>query len=200
MKSPSYNTYRDYGTILHVCWRYTDVMRNATVLALFICTVVVVGSAAQTTPQLLSRAARCLAVENFLPSSRATRLTFGYFLDEKSYAPDKEIYVVMYAAPTRSNGLVFAIVFTEHQGLQDFNIQNNASFVLSKDGPHGVDFVDPPLGGTWTQEHLASAIRQIEKQPRFAISVKDLSAADASIHCESYADPQPGKAEPTPQP
>jgi hypothetical protein len=144
-------------------------------------------------PQLLFRAAGCLAVKGFLPSSKTTRLTLGYFLDEKSYPGDKVIYVVTYAAPARSNGLVFAIFLTEHEGLQHFNIQNNASFVLSKDEPDGVAFENPPLGGTWTQEHLASAIKQIEKQPRFTISVKDLSAADPSIRCESYTDPQPKK-------
>jgi hypothetical protein len=144
-------------------------------------------------PQLLFRAAQCLAVKHFLPSSKATRLTFGYLLDEKSYPGDKVVYVVNYAAPAGSSGLVFAIFLTEHEGLQDFNVQNNASFVLSKDELGGVAFVNPPLGGTWTQEHLASAIKRIEKQPRFTISVKDLSAADASIRCESYTDPQSKK-------
>jgi hypothetical protein len=47
-----------------------------------------------------------------------------------------------------------------------------------------------PIGGAWTQEHLASAIKQIEKQPRFTIPVKDLSPVDTSISCESYTDPQ----------
>jgi hypothetical protein len=142
-------------------------------------------------PQLGFRAAQCLAIKDFLPSSKATRLSFGYLLDEKSYPGDKVIYIVNYAAPTRSNRLVFTIFVTEHDGRQDFNIQNNASFVLSKDEFEGVSFVNPPLGGTWTQEHIASAIKRIEKQPRFIISVKDLSAADPSIRCESYTDPQP---------
>jgi len=149
--------------------------------------------AQEQTPQLLFRAAQCLAVKNFLPASKAIKLTFGYFLDEKSYPGEKVIYVVMFAAPTRSNGLAFAIFLTEHEGLQDFNIQNNASFVLSKDEPAGVAFENPPLGGTWTQEHLASAIKRIEKQRKFTISFKDLSAADPSICCESYTDPQPKK-------
>ena len=85
----------------------------------------------------------------------------------------------------------FTIFVTEHDGRQDFNIQNNASFVLSKDEFEGVSFVNPPLGGTWTQEHLASAIKRIEKQSRFNISAKELSAADPSVRCESYTDPQP---------
>lgn len=144
----------------------------------------------EQTPQLLLHAAQCLEAKKFLPSAEATKLTFGYFLDEKSYPGDRVIYLVKYAAPARSNGLVFAVFLTEHDGHQAFNIQNNASFVLSKDEPSGVSFGNPPLGGTWTQEHLASAIRRIEKQPRFEIPVKDLSPLDASIGCEAYTDPQ----------
>ena len=141
-------------------------------------------------PQLLLHAAQCLKAKQFMPSSKATKLTFGYFLDEKSYPGTKEMYVVIYAAPARSNGLVFAIVLTQQDDHQVFDIQNNASFILSKDEPIGVSFVTPPLGGTWTQEHLAAAIRRIEKQPRFEIPVKDLSPLDASIGCEAYTDPQ----------
>ena len=144
-------------------------------------------------PQLLIRAAHCLAVKEELPRSKARALTFGYLLDEQSYPGTKEMYVVIYAAPARSNGLVFAIVLTQQDDREVFDIQNNASFVLSRDGIDGVSFVNPPLGGTWTQEHLASAIKQIEKQPRFAVSVKDLFAADPSLVCESYTDPQPKK-------
>jgi hypothetical protein len=91
--------------------------------------------------------------------------------------------------------LAFAIFLTERDGHPAFNIQHNASFVLSKDEPISVSFVDPPLGGTWTQEHLASAIKEIEKQPRFTLSAKDLSAADPSLVCEAYTDPQPKKGE-----
>ena len=141
-------------------------------------------------PQLLLHAAQCLEAKQFLPPSKATKLTFGYFLDGKSYSPDRVIYLVKYAAPVRSNGLIFAIFLTEHDGRQSFNIQNNASFVLSENEPIGVSFVTPPLGGTWTQEHLASAIKQIEKQPRFMVGVEKLSAVDASISCEAYTDPK----------
>ena len=147
----------------------------------------------EQTPMLLLHAAQCLEIKNFLPSSNATSLAFGYFLDEKSYPGDKVIYLVNYAAPARTNGLAFAIFLTEDDGRQNFNIQNNSSFVLSKDEFGGIAFENPPLGGTWTQEHLASAIKQIEKEPRFIISVKDLSAADSSIRCESYTDPHPKK-------
>lgn len=145
----------------------------------------------EQTPQLLFRAAHCLAVKDFLESSKAKALTFGYLLDEESYKPDKVLYLVQYATPARSNGWAFAVVFTERDGHQNFDIQNNTRFVLAKRDIHGVSFVDPPLGGGWTQERLASAIERIEKLPRFAIPVKDLYAADPSISCESYTDPQP---------
>lgn len=138
-------------------------------------------------PQLLTQAAECLATKQFLPSSRAATLTLGYLLDEKSYPDDKVIYLVDYASPSESNGWVFAMVLTGNNGHQHFDIQNNATFVVSNKGFDGVSFVDPPLGGTWTQEHLASAIQQIEKQPRFTILKESLSTA-SSEGCRSYTD------------
>jgi len=143
-------------------------------------------------PQLLIRAAHCLAVKNNFPRSKAPSLTFGFLVDEKSYPGEKVMYVVTYAAPARSNGLVFAIHLTQRDDYQVFDIQNNASFVLTvdprKEDYDGVSFVTPPLGGGWTQERLASAIQQIEKQPRFTIPVKDFLAASPLTNCESYTD------------
>ena len=139
-------------------------------------------------PLLLVRAAHCLAAKDHLPSPSAKTLGFGYLVDEKSYPGERVLYLVNYAAPTRSNGLVFVIFLTEHEGSQVFNIQNNASFVLSKDDRDGVSFVNPPLNGTWTQEHLASAIVRIEKQPRFTIPIRDILAVPPLTDCESYTD------------
>jgi hypothetical protein len=159
------------------------------VISLIACFGAIV-QAQQQMPPLLFRAAHCLVVKDFLPPSNAGMLTFGYFLDEQSYPGDKVIYIVTYATPARSNGWVFAVFLTTNGNHEDFNIQNNARFVLSKHEPIGVSFVSPPLGGTWTQEHLASAIREIEKQPKFTIAIKDLFVAD-SCSCKSYTDPQP---------
>jgi hypothetical protein len=163
-------------------------------VSLLICLGAMAHSQAQT-PQLLIRAAHCLAVKDQLPSSKAPTLSFGYLLDEKSYPGEQVLYVVNYAFPIRSNGLAFAIFLSGDAGSQVFSIQNNTSFVLSKDEPEGVSFVNPPLGGTWTQEHLASAIKQIEKQPRFSILAKDLYATDSFVRCEAYTDPQSKKHE-----
>lgn len=96
--------------------------------------------------------------------------------------------VVDYSGPGRSEGMVFTIFLEKKDGRQIFNIQNNARFVRSKDGMQGIDFVDPPLGGTWTQQHLVSAIKQIERQPRFTLSASDLVEPSAPTQCESYTD------------
>jgi hypothetical protein len=150
------------------------------------------AQAQQQAPQILVRAAHCLAAKGFLPSAGAGALSLGYFLDEQSYPGDKVVYVVAFAAPSRSNGEVFAVFLSSKNDQETFNIQNNASFVLSKREPLGVSFVNPPLGGTWTQEHLASAIKAIEKQPRFTVPVKELSAA-STCQCDSYTDQQTKK-------
>ncbi len=139
-------------------------------------------------PKLLLRAAHCLEAKDFLPISRTTTLSFGYLLDETSYPGEKVLYIVNYAAPEQSNGFVFAVFLTEQNGGQDLNIQNNARFGLSKDEFAGILFEDPPLGGTWTQEHLARAINQIERRVRFAIPTKSLLAVYPHLHCEAYTD------------
>lgn len=161
---------------------------------LAILALIIIGANAQAqqqAPQTLIRVAHCLAVKGFLPSSGAGKLSLGYLLDEQSYPGDKVAYVVAFAAPSRSNGKVFAVFVSSKSGHEIFDIQNNASFVLSKRDPVGVSFVNPPFGGTWTQEHLVSAIKAIEKQPRFTISTKDILTTDSSVDCEAYTDSQP---------
>lgn len=162
-------------------------------LALIVSLLTCFGTAAQAqqhAPGLLLRAAHCLAVKHFLLQSSTGKLTLGYFLDEKSYPGDNVIYVVAFAGPTRSNGTVFAVFLSGKDSHETFNVQNNAGFALSKQEPIGVSFVTPPLGGDWTQEHLASAIKQIEKAQRFTITAKDILTIDPSVSCEAYTDSQ----------
>lgn len=139
---------------------------------------------------LVRRAAQCLAAKGFLAHAEARELAFGYIFDAKSYPGETLLYVVNYEYPSRPNGFVFTIVVTEQSKRYDFNIQNNARFILASDGSGGVSFVDQPLGGTWTRKHLVSAIKQIERQPRSTISIRDMRAVDSSFSCEAYTDPQ----------
>lgn len=151
-----------------------------------------VAQSKQDVPPTLVRAVHCLAVKDFLPQSNTGKLTFGYLLDEKSYPGDKVLYIVAFATPTQTDGSVFTLFQTGKEGHEIFIVQNNAGFVLSKQESLGVSFVTPPLGGDWTQEHLAAAIKAIEKQPRFTISIGNLPEA-TSGNCESYTDPQPSR-------
>ena len=100
------------------------------------------------------------------------------------------LYIVDYSNPSQPRGFVYIIFLVEHDGKQLFDIQNNAKFVLSKNGYHGVSFVQPPIGGDWAHEHLGLAISEIEKRPRTTISVQALLKTDPSFVCESYTDPQ----------
>jgi hypothetical protein len=136
-------------------------------------------------PDLLVHAAQCLSAKDFLAPSKAAVLDFGYLLDTKSYPGEKVIYVVNYTGSGHSKGMIFAVFLTERRGRQVFNIQNNATFVRSK---AGVNFTGEPLGGVWTQQHLVSAIKRIERQPRFTIPTKNLAAPSTLINCESYTD------------
>ncbi len=148
--------------------------------------------AQQQAPELLREAAHCLAAMEQdwlnLENSRATVLSLGYVVDTKSYRGEEVLYVVDYAGHGRTEGLVFTIFLTRHDRRRIFDIQNNAKFVRSKDGIEGVDFVEPPLGGTGTQEDLVAAIKRIERQPRFELRVKDLLRPSDPTNCESYAD------------
>ena len=139
-------------------------------------------------PQILLKAVHCLVGKYFVVPSENGTESFGYILDERSYPNERVLYLVNYAESKREEGVVFAIFLTGEGDHQVFDIQNNAGFKLSKEETSGVSFVTPPLGGIWTQEHLAAAVRQIQKQPRFSLSAKDLLTSDAYGVCRSYTD------------
>jgi hypothetical protein len=151
--------------------------------------------AQQQPPRILLDAVHCLAIKGFLPASKTAALSSGYFVDSKSYPGERVLYVVVYANPQRSHGMVFSVFLINKNTQQVFNIQNNGEFVRSsKDNgafkKEGVDFVDggDPLWGVWTQEHIAMAIKKIGLQPIVEVPAKDLSNSSISVQCESYAD------------
>src|SRR5580658_9037177 len=107
-------------------------MRNRCLALLLLSCLSNTVCAQEQAPKLLVQAARCLAAREHLPRSKATALSFGYLVDEKSYPGETVLYVVDYLGPGRSRGMVFAIFLEEHDRQQVFNIQNNAMFVRSK--------------------------------------------------------------------
>ncbi len=141
--------------------------------------------AQEPTPTLLRDAAHCLAAKEFIAPSA---LDLGYLITTKDWPGEEVVYVVAYAGSSRTTGWVFTIFVTKQGGRQVFNIQNNAKFVRTKKNPDGIDFVEEALGGVWTHQRLVSAIKQIEKQPQFEVSVNELTKASVSTACQSYTD------------
>ena len=139
-------------------------------------------------PKVLVQSAQCLEAKDFLPATKVAALRFGYILDTKSYPGEKVVYVVDYTGFGRSDGLVFAILVTQKDGRQVYDIQNNAKFVRLKDAEEGVDFVEPPLGGTWTQQHLVTAIKSIERLRTITVPASDLLRPATGTACVSYTD------------
>ncbi len=153
--------------------------------------------AQEQSPELLREAAHCLATEKNdwldLENSKPTVLSLGYVVDTKSYPGEEVLYVLDYIGGGRTEGLVFTIFLRRQDRRRIFDIQNNAKFVRSNKEnadfrKEGVSFVEPPLWGIWTQQHIARAIRQIERQPRFQLRVKELLRPSDLTECESYAD------------
>ena len=140
-------------------------------------------------PKLLLEAAHCLMAKNFLPQGNKS-LRLGYFLDAKSYPGDKAMYVVDYTRQGRAEGYVFTIFITPKDRGTLISINNNGKFVRSVKASWGIKYIEgeDPLGGIWTQEHIALAIKRIEHQRTYTVAVRDLSGISAQ--CESYADPR----------
>lgn len=122
-------------------------------------------------PKLLSDAVHCLVLKKFLPDQALHDSNWGYRVDTHS-------------------GWVFNIFLSQKGNREVFHIQNNARFVRVRKGGEypGVSFPDPPLGGIWTQGHIASAIRKIELQRSFAISMQAVLASQEPTLCQSYTD------------
>jgi hypothetical protein len=135
---------------------------------------------------LLRQAAHCLATSGpdskKLLKGKSKVLSFGYYLDPTSYPGEEALYLVSYEG---SKGLAFIFFVGEKDRHRVFRLENNASFVRKK---KGIEFIEPPLGGIWTQEHLEAAIEHIEQEPKMELSIKDLREKFPDVRCESYSD------------
>jgi hypothetical protein len=148
----------------------------------------ITAEAQQPAPEVVLRASQCLQAKGFIESPPSTQnLLFGYFLDSISYPGKHVAYITQYTKPDRSQGFVYAVFYSVHNGHTFFDIQNNARFIRRK---NGIDFVDPPLGGEWTQQHLIEGIERAAKEPAVSITVKSLTVPLGASECRSYTDPQ----------
>ena len=140
-------------------------------------------------PALLRQAAHCLVTDS--PDARKLlrenrkELNLGYFLDTKSYPGEQALYVVDYFGPKLSKGLAYVFFVRQKDRLRVLRVENNASFERKK---KGIEFLEKPIGGVWTQEHLEEAIDRIGQDAMYLFPVKDLREPSSDVSCESYAD------------
>lgn len=138
-------------------------------------------------PELLRGASHCLTVEDTdwlaVQNSQTKSVRVSYAIDTLSYPGTNTIYVVVYANSDRSSGKIFDLTYQQKGGKTIFDVQNNGSFARSG---NRIDFVDPPLGGVWTQAHLVRAIRRAERRQEVLFDVKELSASSPGVTCRSF--------------
>ena len=137
-------------------------------------------------PKLLNDAASCLVTGNAdwlgLNELKAGSVTLGFIIDTKSWPGEKHVFVAAYTQNRGGNLFDFKV---ERSGEgQSLTIQNNLAFVRSRSG---VSFVEPPLGGVWTEQLLDRVVKQIALRPRFILLTKDLKVGPKT-DCRSYAD------------
>ena len=136
---------------------------------------------------LLRGASHCLAVEDVdwlaIRSAHVKLIRTSYISSIEPGSGERHIYVIAYGDTRRSNGKIFDLIYQRKGHETLFDVQNNASFIWS--GNH-VNLVDPPLGGTWTQTHLLTAVKDAGRQSITQFSVKDLYKPVPNITCRSY--------------
>ena len=158
----------------------------ATLLTLAVC-LTQTAYPQESGAKLLLDASHCLVTEkqNWISIQKRgpTALDFGYVIDTESDPGTNHIYVIYYENADRSRGKVFDLLYRHRGSHITLDVQNNASFTKSG---KGIVFVDPPLGGTWTQTHLLSAIKQAGRKASTILSVGDVSASFPGVSCKSY--------------
>ena len=112
-------------------------------------------------------------------------LSLGSYLDTTAYPGEEALYVVAFEDGNPPKGMVFVFFVLQRDRRHTFRAENNATFVLRK---KGIEFLDPPLGGAWTQEHMEDAIDRIGQDAMYLFSIKDARGPSADVTCESYAD------------
>jgi hypothetical protein len=142
-----------------------------------------------TSPQLLRQAAHCLVTDSpdlrKLLHENRKELNLGYFVDDKSYPGEQALYVVDYAGSKFEKGLAYVFFVRQKDHRRVLRVENNASFIRKK---KKVEFLENPVGGVWTQEHMEEAIDRIGQDSMFIFSVKAMREPFPDVSCESYAD------------
>jgi hypothetical protein len=147
-----------------------------------------VASPQEQSSTVLRQAGHCLVegpdAKKLLRHDRKV-LNLGYYVDTQAYPGEQTVYVVDYEENNPNKGMAFVFFVGDKNARRVYRLENNASFVRKK---KGIEFLEPPLGGVWTEEHLQTAIEHINQQPTIEFKVKELKEKFPDVRCESYSD------------
>ena|SRR5437763_1681986 len=138
-------------------------------------------------PATLMRAMHCIKSgdRDWLssPLSEQNTLRVGFIRDTTSYPGERHLVVAVYQSI--SDGQVFDLREESNGKKHLLTIENNGKFSITGKGK--IKFVDPPLGGVWTQQFLEASIIKIQRSPKSSLGVSRLKEEFPDVACRSYA-------------
>jgi hypothetical protein len=115
------------------------------------------------------------------PLEEAKSLEVGTRYDRRSWERENHVVVAVFQTPVK--GQVFDLTEERKGPKRIYTIENNGSFLIKRGE---IDFVDPPLGGVWTQENLEGNIRKIKAGAKKRVAVSTSSRSFPNVSCKSY--------------
>ena len=149
-----------------------------------------VGAAAQNQAYgILHEAAHCLATDSHQwldpETIKGTEIHLGMRYDTKTFLGDKYLYVVVFTSPKRDAGKIFDIRYKQQSHQHVYIVENVARFTIT---PKGVEFPEPPVGGSWAQNQITPALQQIVRHKGWTDEMKYLLKPENHIQCETTLD------------
>src|SRR5215469_7582052 len=115
------------------------------------------------------------------PLSEAKELQVDATYDRTSYEGQTHIVLAVFQTPAK--GQVFDLTLERKGSERIYTVENNGSFLITGDQ---IEFVDPPLGGVWTQETMERNIRKAIAGPKKRVAVSAISRSLPNVSCKSY--------------
>jgi hypothetical protein len=163
-------------------------MRFSSVLLLVLCQTPALSSQS-VSKSMVSDAAHCVVHgdHNWLEEGlQQNVIIVSATLDKTSYP--KQTHLILLVHSANRTGQAFDIQVGKTADKRLYTIQNNAGFKMV--GSH-VSFTSPPLGGEWTQDHLARSIAKAMRSPLHTLSISSLTNGSSDLECSSYVSAKP---------
>jgi hypothetical protein len=158
-------------------------MRFFSTLLLVLCQTAAL-SAQSVSKGMISDAVHCVVHGDhdwLANGSQQDAIIVSATLDKISYPKQTHLILLVHMESESGQAFDFQLGRTADKLL--YTIQNNADFKMV--GSH-VTFTSPPLGGAWTQDHLARSIAKAMRSPLHTFSISSLTNDSSDLECSSY--------------